>query len=90
MKRLPDEPTVGQVREFLAAVEPKTDDSRLAKLNKQLTRRQAWEIFRGGTEAMVRDGNLKDSDPLYPAWSTHGQIIVRNINREFGTGKVME
>lgn len=96
MNRLSDDPTFGEVKAFLAAVEPKADADKPSKSNPALTRYQAWEIFANGLK--LHQEELQDSNPVYPldwkgyARRVHGRpvwptwkIIVRNINREFGS-----
>lgn len=98
MKTLPEYPTVAQVKEFLAAVEPKDDADKPARRNSSLTRHQAWEIFDQAIRAHQEERGLEDSDHVVrPDWEKYARtdyrerlirpvwmLIIRNINREFG------
>ena len=90
MARLSDCPTLGEVKQFLADVEPKTDGEKTSRLNPSLTRSQIWDIFFGAVKEKEAKG-AQDSDLYYrPSWpgsersASVGRLIVRNIQREFG------
>jgi hypothetical protein len=81
MPRLPENPTMGEVRAFLAAVEPQADRDQPAKLNRAFSRQQIWDVFMAPVSA--RTG--PDSEPAIPPYSRTWPGIINNINREFGS-----
>ena len=79
MSRLQNNPTAGQVKEFLLSV-INNADNRKSRINPTFTKRQMWDVF---MDSVI----IKDSNAPYCINTGVAHIAVKNINREFGSRK---
>lgn len=76
MSKLPEKPTVSQVREFLLEYIDKADDKE-SKVNSIFTRKQIWNIHMNIIKG-------KKDNQLYMKNHELMKIAVKNMNKEFG------
>ncbi|WP_407310989.1 hypothetical protein [Desulfosporosinus sp. SB140] len=76
MSKLPDNPTAGQVKDFLLEVMDAADD-RASKINPSFTKEQIWNAFMSSVFN-------KDEDKSYMEHQGKASMAVKNMNREFG------
>jgi hypothetical protein len=100
VSRLPEVTTIGQIKAFARAVEGEAD-GRVSRLNPALTKRQVWDIlmapFMERTDDAAAYGMSAETKATYSKQERRDsptyhrllaeRVIVRNINKEFGSGK---